>query len=59
MQVTHERVEVTADVPDDEETARIVSTFAQKQDRMLKEEAGPVATALDGRFKASHLLFQQ
>lgn len=49
--MTHERVEITADIPDDETTARIVNSYTHKLQRMLAEEAGPAATALDGRFQ--------
>jgi hypothetical protein len=54
--VTHERVEITADIPDDETTANIVSSYTSTLQRMLAEEAGPVASPLDGRFQVLPLL---
>jgi hypothetical protein len=56
VQVTHERVEITADIPDDETTANIVSSYTSTLQRMLAEEAGPVASPLDGRFQVLPLL---
>jgi 5'-nucleotidase len=51
VQVTHERVEITAEIEDDAETAAIVDSYSFKLKSMLEEEAGPVATPLDGRFQ--------
>lgn len=56
--MTHQRVEITADIPDDETTAHIVNSYAHKLKRMLAEETGPVATPLDGRFQVLYLLFR-
>lgn len=52
--MTHQRVEITRDIPDDKETALIVNSFTEKQEAMLAEEAGPVSTDLDGRFQVLH-----
>ena len=57
VQVTHQRIEITSDIPDDEETAVIVQSFTEELENTLSENAGPCATALDGRFKVQHPLF--
>jgi hypothetical protein len=42
VQETHERVEITADIHDDETTANSVSSYTSTIQRVLAEEAEPV-----------------